>query len=90
MKKKILFVKDNILNYKKYNIDVFSLSIWLVTSDLEKRNKLLKEISNICKEFEGEISTVTFEGSLLLQCRFNCKMAAESFRDTVKLEYEID
>ena len=90
MKKKILFVKDNILNYKKHNIDVFSLSIWLVTPDLERRNKLLKEISNTCKEFEGEISTITFEGSLLLQCRFNCKVAAESFRDTIKLMCETD
>ena len=70
-------------------IDIFSISVSLMTPESKERTKLANKILEICKEYEGEISCpVVFDGSLLIRCRFNYYEAAEAFRDTINLEYE--
>lgn len=71
------------------NIDIFSISVSLMTPESKERTKLANKILEICKEFEGEISCpIVFDGSLLIRCRFNCYEAAEAFKYTIELEYE--
>jgi hypothetical protein len=91
--KDIIFVGEinrrNIDLNSQRNIDIFSISISLMTPESKERTKLANKILEICKEFEGEISCpIVFDGSLLIRCRFNCYEAAESFKYTIELEYE--
>lgn len=91
--KDIIFVGE--INSRKldlnsqHKIDIFSISVSLMTPESQERKKLADKILEICKEYEGEISCpIIFEGSLLIRCRFDYREAAEAFRNTVKLEYE--
>lgn len=91
--KDIIFIGEinrrNIDLNSQHNIDIFSISVSLMTPESKERTKLANKILEICKEFEGEISCpVVFDGSLLIRCRFNCYEAAEAFKYTIKLEYE--
>ena len=90
--KDIIFVGEinrrNLDLNSQRNIDVFSISVSLMTPESPERKKFADEILEICKEYEGEISCpIVFDGSLLIRCRFNFREAAEAFRDTINLEY---
>ena len=70
------------------NIDIFSISVSLMTPESKERTKLANKILEICKEYEGEISCpVVLNGSLIMHCRFDYREAAEAFRNTINLEY---
>lgn len=91
--KDIIFVGEinrrNLDLNSQRNVDIFSISVSLMTPESKERTKLANKILEICKEYEGEISCpVVFDGSLLIRCRFNYREAAEAFRDTINLEYE--
>jgi hypothetical protein len=91
--KDIIFVGEinrrNIDLNSQRNIDIFSISVSLMTPESQERKKLADKILEICKEYKGEISCpIVFDGSLLIRCRFNCYEAAEAFKYTIKLEYE--
>lgn len=77
------------LNYRDF-IDVFSVNISLMIPKSRERQKLGDEILKICREYEGDIACpIVSDESETINCRFEYKEAAEAFKNTIKLEYEL-
>lgn len=56
----------------------------------QERQKLGDEILKICREYGGDITCpIVFDGSETIHCRFKYREAAEAFKNTIKLEYEL-
>lgn len=72
------------------SIYVFAVSISLMIPKSQERQKLGEEILKICREYEGDIGCpIVFDRSEIIRCRFEYREAAEAFKDTIKLEYNL-
>ena len=62
-------------------------SIWILGPRSDERDKLVNDISEIIKEYEGIVSVTPFEASILVSNSFKYREAAEACRANLKLEY---
>ena len=71
---------------RKFGI-VYVSSVWILGLRSEERDRLVDDISNIVKEYEGSVSVTPFEASIHISSSFKYREAAESCQANLKLEY---
>lgn len=79
-------ISNVIESSRKFGI-VYISSIWILELRSKERDRLVDDISNLIKEYEGSVSVTPFEASIHISSSFKYREAAESCRANLKLEY---